>query len=213
MSPSIEQRTSERIPARNRVKILVQGRMVAYTMAINLSLGGVLVAAAPPLPLGSRCELALFTAQNGQGRGILTEGTVVRSDSQGTAIQFLQALPPESFRVLARQTAMNTTRSILNAYRDYFRVGQSEGLADCEKLLGVSKRTYRTVFITTFSTCIPMAILPVWLLRESIPAAPVWAKIAAAFAYGAVWLLLVQPTIDLTAFRVLRQKSAPGPKT
>lgn len=212
MSPSIEQRTSERVPTKNRVKILAQGKMVAYTLAVNLSLGGVLVADAPPLPLGSRCELALFTSDNGHGRGILAEGTVVRSDAQGTAIQFLQALPPESFRVLARQAATNTGRSILNAYRDYFRVGQSEGLADCEKLLGVSKRTYRTVFITTFSTCIPMAILPVWLLRESIPAAPAWAKIAAAFAYGAVWLLLIQPTLDLTTFRILRQKSTPGPK-
>lgn len=212
MSTSVEQRTSERIPTKNRVKVVVQGKMVAYSLAVNLSLGGVLLAAAPPLPLGSRCDLALFTPGIQGGQGILAQGTVVRSDAQGTAIQFLEALPPESFRVLARQTAMDTGRSILNAYRDYFRVGQSEGLADCEKLLGVSKHTYRKVFITTFSACIPLAILPVWLLRESIPAAPVWAKISAAFVYGAAWLLLIQPTIDLTAFRFLRQRQAPGPK-
>ncbi len=212
MSNPAEQRTSERIPTRNRVKVIAQGKLVAYSLAVNLSLGGVLLDAAPVLPVGSRCELALFTSGTHAARGILTAGTVVRSDAQGTAIQFLETLAPGNFQALARQSEMSRLRSIFNAYGAYYRVGQSDRYADCERLLGVSKRTYRTVFLTSFSACIPLAILPVWLLKDSLPPAPVWAKISAAFLYGATWLLLIQPTIDLTAFRFLRQKQAPGPK-
>jgi len=213
MTTPIEQRTSERIPTQNRVRVIAQGKLVAYSLAVNLSLGGVLLDAAPVLPVGCRCELALFPSETQAGQGILTAGTVVRSDTQGTAIQFIESLAPGSFQALARQTEMSTGRSILNAYRAYFRVGQSDRYADCEKLLGVSKRTYRTVFFTTFSTCIPLAILPVWLLKDSLPPAPVWAKISAAFLYGAAWLLLIQPAIDLAAFRILKRKQATGPKT
>ena len=75
-------------------------------------------------------------------------------------------------------------------------------------LLGVSKGTLRTVFLTTFSTCIPAAILPVWLYRAAIPAIPGWEKVLLSFAYGAVWLGLIQPTVDVLVLRMLRTRGA-----
>ena len=79
---------------------------------------------------------------------------------------------------------------------------------DCEALLGVSKGTLRTVFLTTFSICIPVAVLPVWLYRAAIPAIPLWEKVVLSFAYGAVWLGLIQPTLDVLVLWVLRKRSA-----
>lgn len=204
MGSPAEKRASERVPFQSRVKVMNKGRLVAYTLAINLSMGGILLHAGQMLPVGSRCEVSIFPSETkGQGL-VLAEGTVVRSDTAGTAIQFASTLATESFRSLIMQDDMNPAGSLLKAYRAHFKVGQSEDLADCEKLLGVSKRTYRTVFWTSFTSCIPLATLPVWLLRESIPAIPIWSKILLSFLYGAVWLLIIQPSIDLTAFRFLR---------
>lgn len=210
MSPRSDHRTSERIPIRNRVKVMAKGRMVAYTLAINISMGGVLLDAGPSLPVGSRCELAIFNTGAASSARIMAEGVVVRTEANRTAVQFLESLPQESLRALTDRTRLSTWHSVIGAYSDYFRAGQSESLDACERLLGVSRSTYRAVFYTSFATCIPLAILPVWLLRASIPPAPVWAKIALCFLYGGVWLLLIQPTIDLTAFRLIRARKSPG---
>ena len=97
---------------------------------------------------------------------------------------------------------------LIRDYADYFQVSQSEDRTDCEALLGVSKGTLRTVFLTTFSTCIPAAILPVWLYRAAIPAIPVWEKVLISFAYGGLWLGIIQPTVDVLVLRMLRSRSA-----
>lgn len=210
MSSPVDQRASERVPVKSRVKVMAKGRMIAYGIALNVSMGGVLLDASPELPVGSKCELAIFPSEKDSKVRVLTEGIVVRTGAGGTAVKFLNALETERYRILVGLAELKTGNSILEAYRAYFRVGQSEGLADCEKLLGVSKRTYRTVFYSTFSACIPLATLPVWLLRESIPPAPIWAKIALSFVYAGIWLLVIQPTLDLTTFRILRARKSPG---
>lgn len=207
MNGSKDQRTFERIPFHEKVKVVSKGRMVAYAMAINIGMGGALLSAAPPLPVGSQCRLAI-PVPGGEGiERIVAEGTVVRSDSGGTAIRFLSTLERSSFDTLFRPTGA-IHNSILAGYQAYYRVSRNQDLADCERLLGVSKRTFRTTFYITFFSCISLAILPVWLFRASLPASPNWIKVALSFGYGAIWLTIIQPTIDLTVFHFLKHRQS-----
>lgn len=209
MSVSKNERTSERIPYHQKVKVVSVGRLVAYTMAINVGLGGVLLSASPALPIGSQCRITLpATGPGGAGR-IEAEGTVVRQGADGTAVRFASALEASAFDGLV-QEAVKGPFSLFTAYQNYFRVSRNQDLEGCERLLGVSKRAFRTTFYATFSSCITLAILPVWLLRASIPPYPNWVKIALCFVYGAIWLAVIQPSLDLAVFRFLRRRQAAG---
>ena len=201
-------RVSERISIGLRVKVVPKGRTAALAFAVNISLGGMLLGAAPPLPVGTSCDLAILVPGSKLGQAIKATGTVVRSDAHGTAIRFGQTLKPEVVQAVVRTGGSWRNLPLIRAYADYFQVSQSEDRTDCEALLGVSKGTLRAVFLTTFSTCIPAAILPVWLYRAAIPAIPGWEKVLLSFAYGAVWLGLIQPTVDVLVLRMLRTRGA-----
>jgi heme/copper-type cytochrome/quinol oxidase subunit 4 len=212
MSTSRDQRTFERIPFAKKVKVVSMGRMAAYAMAINIGMGGVLLQSAAPLPVGSKCQVAIPISGGDGIKHMMAEGTVVRSDTGGTAVKFVRTLDPSSLDTLLQQTAGASHNSILASYQTYFQVTRNKDLADCEKLLGVSKRTYLTTFCISFLSCISLAILPVWLYQNSIPAFPNWVKVALSFGYGAIWLAVIQPTIDLTAFHFLRQRHSSEPR-
>jgi len=202
-------RASERIPIGHRVKVVPKGRTAALAFAVNISLGGMLLgAAAPPLPVGTTCEVAILVPGTKLGQAVKATGTVVRSDAHGLAIRFAQALRPEVIQTVARTVGSWRNLPLIRDYADYFQVSQSEDRTDCEALLGVSKGTLQAVFLTTFATCIPAAILPVWVYRAAIPAIPIWEKVLLAFVYGAVWLGLIQPTLDVLVLRVLRTRRA-----
>ena len=100
---------------------------------------------------------------------------------------------------------------LLSAFRGYFKAGQSRNPADCQRLLGISAGQYRAVVLISTSGCILLAILLVWLLSDRIPPLPNWAKVAAAFGYGAVWMGIIQPAVDVTVIRVIRHRSIPNP--
>jgi hypothetical protein len=209
MNSPTDLRASERISIGHRVKVVPRGRTAALAFAVNISLGGMLLgAAAPPLPVGTSCEVAILVPGTKLGQAIKAMGTVVRSDAHGLAIRFAQALKPEVVQTVARIGGSWRNLPLIRAYADYFQVSQSEDRTDCEALLGVSNGTLRTVFLTTFSTCIPAAILPVWLYRAAIPAIPVWEKVLFSFVYGAVWLGIIQPTVDVLVLRMLRTRGA-----
>ena len=200
-------RASERIPIGHRVKVVPKGRRAALAFAVNLSLGGVLLGAATvPLPVGTGCEVAILVPGARLGQAIKVAGTVVRSDAQGTAIRFGQPLGPGVVQTVLRAGGSWRSFPVIRAYADYFQVSQSEDATDSEALLGVSRGTLRTVFLATFSTCIPAAILPVWLYRAAIPSVPVWEKVLLSFVYGAVWLGIIQPTVDVIVLRFLRRR-------
>ncbi len=205
---SRDQRTFERIPFSKKVKVVSMGRMAAYAMIINIGMGGVLLQSATPLPLGSQCQVAIPMPGGDGIRHMMTEGTVVRSDAGGTAVKFVQTIEPSTFDTLIRRTTGAPHSSILANYQAYFQVTRNQDLADCEKLLGVSKKAYRTTFCITFVSCISLAILSVWLFQSSIPAFSNWIKIALSFGYGAIWLAVIQPSIDLTVFHFLKQHSS-----
>jgi hypothetical protein len=180
--------------------------MVAYAMVINIGMGGVLLGSAARLPVGSQCKVAIPIPDGEGAKRIVAEGIVVRGDDGGTAVQFLKILEPNRFDSLFRTSLGPTHGSLLNAYQAYFQVSRHKDLADCEKVLGVSKQTFRTTFYISFFSCISLAILSVWLLRASIPAAPNWVKVLLSFGYGGVWLGAIQPSIDLTVFHFLRTR-------
>ena len=207
MKTSAEHRSSDRVPIGNRVKVMSNGKIVAYLVAINLSMGGILLSAQPNLRVGSAYEVAI---QNGvEGAGVLAKGIVVRNDDHGTAVQFASQLAKSSFETVVAPAAASS--SFLDTYRNYFRVSRSKTLENCEELLGVTKTQFRRVFYSTFSGSIVMAVLPVWLLRASIPPYPNILKILLAFAWGALWFAVLQPSMDLGIFRMLRGKAARHP--
>lgn len=208
MRPSADHRSSQRIPFSQKVRVVSAGRMVAYAAAINIGMGGVLLGSTSPLAVGSLCKVAI-PIPGGEGvKRIVAEGTVVRGGDGGTAVQFLRAIEPTRFNTLFSEPAKTSQGSLLDAYRAYFQVSRTSDLADCEKLLGVSKRTFRATFYTTFLSCITLAVLPVWLAPHGLLVAPNWLKVTLSFAYGSVWLLVIQPGIDLSVFHILRNRQA-----
>jgi len=204
MSRASDQRTFERVPFGQKVKVVSKGKMVAYAMAINIGMGGVLLNASPILPVGSQCRLAIPVPGEEGLQRLNAEGTVVWSTAEGTAVKFVRTLEPSRFEALVQMTRVSSHRSPLDSYLDYFRVSMSKDLADCERLLGVSKQTFRTSFYLSFASCISLAILPVWVLRSSIPAIPDWTKVLLSFGYAAVWIAVIQPAVDLTVFHFVR---------
>ena len=210
MSSHEDLRTFERIPIENRVRVRSGGRMAYYALAINLSMGGLLLGATPPLPVGSPCEVAIFLANGGKK---VVEGTVVRSADSGTAIQFAHTLENAAFSKILGSQAVFERTSLAKAYLNYFKVSQKPDYEGSEKLLGVTKATFRKVFLTTFCTSIPLAVLPVWAFHAALPPAPNWLKVILCFVYGFIWLGLIQPFADLAIFRVLRRpKVSSAPK-
>jgi hypothetical protein len=206
MSTSQDLRRFERVPCSSKIEILSKGRMVAYAMAINIGMGGMLVAA--PLPVGSQCQIAVPDAAG--IHPLLVDGTVVRSDAGGAAVKFARTLEAASLDTLIHQPAGGPLGALFASYRAYFRVSQNKDLADCESLLGVSKQAFRATFYTTFASCILLAILPVWLFRGLLPVAPNWLKIVLSFGYGSIWLAIIQPAMDLTIFHVLKRRQTAG---
>jgi hypothetical protein len=203
MSQTTDERRYERRPLQQRVRVISMGKVVATAVAINVGVGGVFLKASTRLPVGSHLRVALPT---GGPSGLEAEGTVVRSDPGGMAVSFSQTLEASSMDAILKAPVAAPFGGFLSAYRAYFQVSRNQDLADCEKLLGVSKKTFRTSFYISFFSCIALAILPVWLYRASIPAAPNWLKIVLSFLYGAFWLAVIQPSVDLAVFRIVRAR-------
>lgn len=205
MSSPEDKRTSKRIPFSSRVKVAAKGRTAFYAVAINLSLGGILLSASPAPAVGTRCVVSLPSG-GVAGKAVRAEGTVVRTGDQGFAIQFQTPLETRNYDRIAGQP----THSVFNSYLAYFKVSQSENYAGCDSNFGVSPRTFRRVFLTTFYTSIPAAILPVFVFRGSLPPLPIWENVALSFGYGAFWLFVIQPSVDLAVFRTIRKMGGRG---
>jgi len=100
MNPATDLRQSPRIPISYEVKLVVEDRMIAYTSALNLSLGGILLKRREGLPVGTPCGVAILLGAGDPGRRVVARGTVVRSDAQGVAVAFSKALDPNSLATL-----------------------------------------------------------------------------------------------------------------
>lgn len=96
MTPPPDERRFRRIPIAYQVKVVAENRMITYSTAINLSMGGLLVRGQEHLPVGTPCGVAILFGKGEPGRRVVARGTVVRSDPQGMAIAFSKALDPNS---------------------------------------------------------------------------------------------------------------------
>ena len=94
--PPSEERLYRRIPIAYQVKVIADDRIIVYSKAVNLSLGGILVSGQDPLPVGSHCGVAILLVDGEPGRRVVARGTVVRTDQQGMAVAFSRALDRES---------------------------------------------------------------------------------------------------------------------
>ena len=209
----IEARTAKRLPAGNRVALVIQGRVILTAIAVNISMGGLYLNAAGAVPVGSPCEVAIYPPDGNETERILAQGRVVRVGEDGMAIQFAKALGDRTLGVLVNPPSLLTGASWLQSYVNYFKVSQSNVSSDCERVFGITRSTFRTISTVSFIACIPTSILPVWIFRAQIPAIPDWAKIALSFGYGALWLLVLQPFIDLSVIRVIRAKASRSSQT
>lgn len=212
MSGTIESRTAKRIPVANRVTVIVKGKVMLAAIAVNISMGGLLLNASEPLPVGSQCEVAIALPEGDGAESFIAQGRIVRAGSNSIAIQFAKMLGDQTLSVITAPSA-SFGGSLFRSYVNYFKVSQSRIGYDCERIFGVTSKTFRTISTTSFIACIPAAILPVWALRAYIPAVPDWAKIIAAFIYGAIWLLVLQPFIDLAIFKLIKVRPQSGART
>ena len=204
MNQPADQRGSARIPFSKRVGVVVNGRLLSSVAAINLSLGGMLLAPLPLLAVGSRCEVDIVHVA---GMHKVQEATVVRHTNLGTALQFATPLQNESLASFVATPVPSVVNRMANAYMNYFKVGQMASTSECERLFGITLKEYKRVFTISFVTCISLAILSVWVFRSLFFPFPTWAKIAMSFTYGFIWLAVVQPAIDLSVFWFLRRRA------
>lgn len=100
MTIAHNQRTAPRVPIGYRIKVVTDDEMVAFSSALNISAGGLLLAPLPSLPVGGRCGVVIFLLDGELGRRVVAKGTIIRSDAFGTAIQFQKGLNPESMEAL-----------------------------------------------------------------------------------------------------------------
>jgi len=208
-----ELREFERIPIVNKVQVRTNGKMASYALAINISMGGLLLGAAPPMPVGSPCELAIsISKDNNGGQAVVAKGIVVRSGEKETAIRFLNTLDRGLYDKVVAHQSLGAGRTFVRSYVDYFKVSQDKNYTGCEQLFGVSRTTFKNVIMTTFSACIALAILPVWLFHHLIPHGFNALKILLSFGYGAIWLAIIQPIVDLAIFRIIKHKNARSPE-
>jgi hypothetical protein len=101
-------RAFPRVPIGYRVKIVTKDRMIGYSQALNVSMGGILLQGEPPLQVGIRVGVAIFLADGEGGSRIVTHGTVVRSDAQGNAIQFAPDMEDVHTKALALLVAAHS---------------------------------------------------------------------------------------------------------
>lgn len=205
MSSPADKRRYERLPAHGEIRIKGKGRLGIYAIVLNVSLGGVLLSATPSLPVGSQWNVSLRSPGAAQVQAL---GTVVRNDEGGTALSFARELTPNNLKSLTALPEKGA--GIISAYLTYFQVGRNDQNAGCEHLLGVSRRTFRTVFYSTFSASIPLAVAPVWFARAAFQPWPVWLKISLSFLYAGLWLMVLQPTLDVAILHFLRKSKAPA---
>ncbi len=100
MTTPSEKRRFRRVPIAYEVKLIVEDRIISFPSAIDLSLGGILVDARNPLPVGTTCGLAILLGAGEPGKRIVTRGMVVRVDERGVAIAFSRNLEPASAEAL-----------------------------------------------------------------------------------------------------------------
>ncbi len=194
-----DQRAFERIPCFKRTRIWMNGRLVSPSLAINLSLGGLLLAPIAAASLGSLLEVELPGSRK-------LEGRVVRHDMSGTAIQFQQTLELNRFQAVVQAPSPSVYQRLTGAYMDYLHAGQVRDDATCERLVGVSRRVYSRVFLVTFVGSLSLAVLAAWLLRGLYLHHGTVLKIGLSFGYGALVMAVFQPAMDLLIFRMLRSR-------
>jgi hypothetical protein len=104
-------RAFPRVPIGYRVKVVTKDRMIGYSQALNVSMGGILLQGEPPLQVGIRVGVAIFLADGEGGSRIVTHGTVVRSDAQGNAIQFAPDMEEGHIQALALLVAAHQPKA------------------------------------------------------------------------------------------------------
>jgi len=211
MNTSKDLRAYERVAIANPVKVRNGGRMASYALAINISMGGLLLGAVPTLPVGSPCEVAISLPGGSGAATVTTRGIVVRSGAQETAIRFLNTLDPSTYAKVVASSHAGFGRSMLNAYVNYFKISQDKHYTGSEAFFGVSPSTFKKVITATFTSSIALAILPVWLFQNLIPAWPNAVKVLLAFGYGLFWLAVLQPSADLVIFKIIRNRRKRSP--
>jgi PilZ domain len=193
-------RASGRVPVIKPIQIVNRCNIASYALLINISLGGLLLNATSPLPVGSQCQLAIPHAGSSNGGNLALEGKVIQNDSLGVAVQFARQIENSTFESITIQSKLNFGSSIMKIYLDYFKVRGNRNFNEFNNLLGVSPIIFRKVFLASFSVCLPLIIIPVLMIRNSTGLTPNWLKILISISYVAVWFAIIQSFVDIVIF-------------
>ncbi|MDP1831452.1 MAG: sugar transferase [Geothrix sp.] len=107
LPPPVRVRQAGDLRAFDRVPLgapahLVTGDLPSWEVhPTNISLGGILLKPGPSLPVGSVCELAISPGSHGVDQ-VATEGVVIRTDQQGTALRFSRPLEERMFKTIEK---------------------------------------------------------------------------------------------------------------
>jgi len=207
MGKSDDSRTGARIRMMKKVQVFSKGLATSSALVLNIGLGGLFLRASPALSVGSQCRLAIPPEGDAGGEGLFVEGTVIRSDAFGMAVRFARQLEGPTLEAFAKQAHVIPGGSLLRSYLDYFKVSQNRNFEGSETLLGVSPGVFRTVFLASFSVCIPLSIGLVWWVKNDISFMPNWLKVLLSFGYAGTWFAIIQPFGDLLVFRMLKKRA------
>lgn len=101
-----------RVDASIKVETKIGDAILAKGVTRNISANGVFIETQNILPKGSEIKIALYLADDSPGNSIDIAGSVVRSQSDGMAIQF-KKLQIDSLEQLKRIIMMNTVEAQL----------------------------------------------------------------------------------------------------
>ena len=206
-----DHREFKRIAIDNRVQVRADGRAEAKALAVNVSMGGLLLVPGTPLPVGRACELAISIPDDNDGFAVVAKGVVVRGGRGETAFRFLNTLDKSLYeKVVARHPA-GLGQSLADAYAHYFSVSREAQYPGAERWFGVSDRTFRKVILSTFCVCLGLAAALAWLSRPLFPPGPDVLKIILSYGFGWAWVGALQPPVDLLILKALRRNAGKRP--
>ena len=199
-----DHREFKRIAIDNRVQVRADGRAQAQALAVNVSMGGLLLAPGAPLQVGRPCELAISLSNGHEGFAVVAKGVVVRSGERETAFQFLNALDRSLYeKVVARHPA-GLGQALADAYVHYFTVSRDEHHPGAERWFGVTGRTFRKVILATFCASLALAAGLAWLSRPLFPPGLDVLKIVLSYGFGWAWVGALLPPVDLAILGLLK---------
>lgn len=128
-----QRREMTRVPIQFKVTLRSPNVPAVPGKTTDISLKGLHVACDNPLPVGSSCQLTLTFGSQESPIAIELEGTVVRADRTGMALEIAEALPIDTVTHLQNIVRYNATAPDRIDQELHDRVSRRWGCVDSNK--------------------------------------------------------------------------------